>query len=278
VGSTPHNQRAKVLRNGLIVCLFNMLEQFLKERFGELAKTLSGTAIPYSDFPDSLKLLFSIRAIDGLRGFLRFSDRSLRLSLFDAYISPIGGMNSAPPNFSHFGFGHERSNINDGEVASTLSAFGVEECWKLMGAIAARTGIARASLKDDFQLIGSLRNAAAHSPTANITTSDLEMAASIVTATAIGFDLVATAAVQSYCSLPSASKIKQAVKSPSIRLRFLDHVRDNTWREKGEAAKRYLRTHPNLVTAKAMASGRPGASRETIVVRSASLIPVEWLN
>jgi hypothetical protein len=227
-----------------------MLEEFLKARFGELVKTLSGTAIPYADFPDDLEILLSIRAVDGLRGHLRFSDRQLRLGIFESHIGTIGGMNSTPPNFSHFGFGHERSNIGQGDVSSTLGAFGVEKCWSLMGSIASRSGIARASLVDDFRWIGTLRNKAAHNPSANTTTSDLEMAANIVMAIAIGFDLVATAAVRAYCSLPSVTRIKQAVKSPLVRLRFIDHVRDEMWRERGESARRYIRVHSDLMAAK----------------------------
>jgi hypothetical protein len=274
--SSPHNQRARVLRNGLAVCLFNMLEQFLKDRFSELIQGLSGAAIAYSDFPDELKGLVSIRAVNGLRGYLSVSDRTDRLALFHTHIGPVGGMNANPPTFSPLGFGYERSNIQEQDVARTLSAFGVDNSWQVMRDIAARSGIARPSLRDDFQLIGNLRNRAAHNPATNIGTSDLQMAANIVLAIAIGFDLVATAAVGTFCSLPTLSRIAQAVRRPSVQIRFIDHRGGDRWGEKSEVARRYIRTHSNLAAAKAMARSRTMAGRETVVVRTVSLIPMEW--
>ena len=278
LASSLHNQRARILRNGVVVCLFNMLEQFLKDRFAELVQGLSGASISFSDFPDPLKNLLSIRAVKGLRGYLNVSDRTQRLSLFHTHIGPIGGMNETPPIYSHLGFGYERSNIQEQDVAGTLGAFGVVDGWRLMRDVAARAGIARPSLRDDFQIIGALRNKAAHDPATNTGTFDLQMAANIVMATAIGFDLIATATVQAFCSLPSTHRISQAVQAPLVGLRFLDYRGGDLWGEKSEAAKRYVRVHPNLLAAKAMATARPASRSETTVVRSASLIPLEWLS
>src|SRR5436853_149257 len=63
---SEHNLKARILRNGLTVSAFSMLETYLEDRFEENVGELPRSKLAYKDFGENLRELLSRSALEGL--------------------------------------------------------------------------------------------------------------------------------------------------------------------------------------------------------------------
>jgi hypothetical protein len=275
-GISDQTNKARMLRSGLFITVFNALEHFLKERFAEIIAMLGGTTIAFPDFDDELKKLVTVHAITGLSGHLMRTDAESKIDEFMKHANALTRFAETPPIFSGLGFGYDKSNLSVDDLSRTLTALGVASGWTKMGALSGRAGLARLSLKADFQSLKVKRNGAAHTPMASVTSSDLEAGINISRAIALGFDILASDATRILVASASFGPAKAAIAGMAPRLRFIDEGPAENWAERSEGGARAIRRFPSKPQAVAAVCLRAGVRRETVVVRNGSLVPVEW--
>jgi hypothetical protein len=151
VGLSQHNVQARILRNGLIISSFSLMETYLEDRLEEKIRELSGSRIPYSSFSETLQTFLTVDAIAGMATKIGFADRSDRLQLAKRHLVQTANFRAVPPIYTGLGFSPKGSNISEGDIKSLFAAFGVRDGWRRLSALCGNVGSSRLSLRDDFK-------------------------------------------------------------------------------------------------------------------------------
>lgn len=277
VGDTPHNIRARFLRNGLIVQMYASLESNLKLRFEEFCRDLSQVGIPYGDFGDDLKSYFTFKAVYGLTGLIRRTDKSTRLATSEAQIGNLGLHLITPPTYSPLGFGYENSNIYADDIAAAIKAVGYKEPWKLMDAICASVGLTTTSTKVDISNFLERRNRAAHNASVSFGPTDIEQSARAAFQAAFCFDTLFTHFLRLLRRTGNLAQTVAALPTAAIQYRFLDEESSGAWKERVSTNGRPFRSFSNEADAKREAFLRASTKQQVLVLRDARGQPRDWM-
>lgn len=277
--NVEHNERARILRNGLCVVGFVQLEAFLKRRAGEVVSALDSSRVSFAALPEALRkraLLESTGAVYEQAERMRRSGDDYLTWIQNELVAVASSVGTAY-RISRLLFGHSQSNVNAEEISGLLNCLGVKDPWGSMERIGGRVGLGAPGLKECFQDAVRRRHSAAHDPAAMITTTDLTAFAREALAVAIGFDILLTIAMGRMQSGDAALLAgDKVVDDTSVRLRFIDHRADAKYCHRIENRKRAISVgrDANTLTQAALAAG--SHSNNPVVVRGASQIPVEW--
>lgn len=273
--TSPHNTRARILRNGLTVSAFSALETYIEDRLDEKIVDLSTSRIVYGAFDDRLRRFFSIDAISGLNNRISFLEKPNKLSFAETHLPRLAGFMGQPPQYTGLGFSPKGSNMSAEDIQTLLSSFGISDPWKSLSGISADLGASRVSLRDDFLNFVRARNKAAHDSTANTATADLQTFIDTALLVGIAADIAFTNALSCFTKAATFHAAVAAANKLPLQYRFLDQSPSGHWNErvglKGRVIKRYL----NRENALRRASLRRGAL--LIVVRDLRSIPVELI-
>jgi hypothetical protein len=260
VGLSQHNVQARILRNGLIISSFSLMETYLEDRLEEKIRELSGSRIPYSSFSETLQTFLTVDAIAGMATKIGFADRSDRLQLAERHLVQTANFRAVPPIYTGLGFSPKGSNISEGDIKSLFAAFGVRDGWRRLSALCGNVGSSRLSLRDDFKNL----------------TADVET--HLATALLIGLtsDIVITHAIDCFLKKRSLAAAETAANNvSSLSVRFLDEQVGGLWIERvginGSVIKRYADRGLGKAEARSRSRLLP------IVVRNSSLVPIELL-
>lgn len=266
----PQNNRARIIRSGLIVSTFAHLEAYIAERLEEVLQTLPSSSIAYSSFDDRLRRFFSIEAIYGLRRRVGFMQGTDDLAFAEMHLPRLAGFSLTPPSFTGLGFSPNSSNVNPGDIANLLRAFGIKDVWRKLAAICTQIGISRISVEDDFKNLLRTRNRAAHDSATNVPTGDLTSLIGAAILIGMSVDIAVSYAIECYVRSATFRRAVSAADRLDVRLRFLDEGPAGTWRERARSGGRTIRVHADFNTAYA-AAVKPSVG---IIVRDARLFPL----
>ena len=249
-----------LLRRGLTVTGFNLLETFIAARLDEIADYLNGGQVQFIDLPDALqtrairntleiaaaRLRRMSKAPEDLRPFARqvgrslvAVDRSLALSSF-TWLWP-------------------GSNLGPSDYAAILKAFHVAKPWEDVDAIGLRLGLASSSLNTLEDLVRE-RHKCAHEALYGVTPIWLRTVPPRVLALGMSFDaLVSVAAHRLRVGEPVFLADDKAMTAASVGLRFV-RERVSGAAEVVEHAKRASRVDadPDALFAAAASRCKPG--------------------
>jgi RiboL-PSP-HEPN len=274
VSASEHNIRARILRNGLIISSFALMESYLEDRLDEKIRELSNSAISYSSFNEPLRSFLTVEAIKGLATRIGFSDRSDQLQLAERLLVDAAGFRAAPPNYTGLGFSPKGSNISENDIKNLFSAFGVTDSWRLLSNLCAKLGSARVSLRDDFKNFLRARNKSAHDSTTNVPTADVET--HLATALLIGItsDIVVTNTIDCFVVKRTTAAAELAANSiATLSIRFFDEQGGGAWAERVDINGRVIKRYSDR--AAGMTEVRSRSRPLPIVVRNTSLVPME---
>ena len=273
--NAAHNTGATILRNGLVVSAFSLLEGYLQERIDETIIELRRSSIDYLMLGDKLRKLLSLDAIVGLGTRLGFVDKSDKLAFAEASIARLAGSSGSPINYTGLGFSPKGSNVSGEDVQIVLAAFGIQNPWQSMGSVISSLGATRLSIKDDFRNFARARNKAAHDSATNITTSDLKTYLDTALLVGMASDIILTNAVAAFVSEQTLSAATTSANILPPNYRFLDQDQNGRWKEKIGTAGRTIKLHADKLAAVGEALRR--ARRLIVVVRDTRAIPVELI-
>lgn len=271
---SEHNIKARILRNGLVVSAFTLLETYLEDRLGEAILRLTTSNIPYSGFSDELRSFFSVRAVQGLSNRLSFMDKNDKLLFAEQNISSIARIFSTPSSYSNFGFRSTGSNIKPEDITDLPRFFGVTNGWSQLQAVCSEIGASRYDLNNDFRNFKKARNLGAHEIGSNMASSDLNT--HIETALLIGIvaDISFTNAIDWLCKSPTHARAVQSISTNRPVYRFLQERSNNKWAEYSMGSNRAVKLYPDLQTARNAILSRPNRTDVHIVAKDLTLRPV----
>lgn len=271
--SLPHNTGARVLRVGVAVSAFSLLESYVKAIFKELTEVLSTSVMRYRDFPDSLRKFIVIDAVSGLTNSASFiKDVSLKMNHIESEILNISAFDSAPPVYTSHGFSPRGSNVGAEDIKSALSAFGLSDGWGKLNGIASLIGATSVDLRNDYSTIAEARHKSAHTA-ANIPTNDLKNNINAAAKIGICLDILCMRLAHTIQRSPNARQLAADITAMSYSARFLDLSLDGKWHELSLSGRRTIKKYADKNTALSVMAAR--RSVDPIIVRNASLTPLE---
>lgn len=271
----PANLSARILRHGLAVSAFSMLEKYVGAVFEHLlVEDLGKSKMAFADLPDNIRDFIVVESVVGMSNRLSFIRTSPdRLNYVDQTLALVTKYKAVPPAYTALGFSPKGSNVGHEDIKQAFGVFGVRDAWGKMNLLAATFGGAVLSLRDNFIALGSARHRAAHDPVSSIPVADLQ--SNIRSAIVIGIccDVIAKNAGAAIRACRNKNNLENDVARFSRASRFLDQQIDGSWLERASpmhrGAKRYA-DRPAGITGARARGGRP-----FVVVRDTTGQPVE---
>lgn len=192
---TPHDSEAdamaQLLRNGLAVSSFAVLEDFLKSRTAEVFARLSGTPLPFQHLPELLQEMAMERVVLALGSQVERQSRDGDPKpLIRSVGTSLGSTSGVSYSLSPLGFGHRKSNVGHADIKEVLRAFNVRDPWTSASAFAARLGLGTIGLQEAFRNANRRRNQGAHVAAAETPLGELQNYPREALAIAAGFDVL----------------------------------------------------------------------------------------
>jgi len=276
--TTSQDESARLLRNGLSVIGLVLLEEYLRRRTAEIARYLGRGRLPMSAWPEKLRKLATERAPRNLASQIDALVREKEdpLPLLRATSLAWPARDQSPARVPAVGFLWSGSNVRSDDVASMLSALGVERPWDQLTDVAKRAGFTRVQSMDSL-FAGVLRDRhhAAHRIEKDTLLLDIRSFPNSALAFALAFDAVACRAAALCRSQQLGQPATRAVTSADIRLRFLDDTGAG-WSESVEGLAGRVATTARVTSAVAAAVRRTVPAGDVLVRRDRSLTPVWW--
>lgn len=272
----PHNVSARILRHGIAVSAFAVLETYVKSILEYLVSRVALSPIIYTQFPDKLRKFISVDSISGFNNNLYFiRDEAAKMLYVDSHIASIAGYSANPPRYTSFGFSPTGANVGHEDVKKGFGAFGMNDAWGELDSIATLIGASSLSLNNDFKTLAQARHSSAHDPAGNIPTATLQSNLNAAVLPGVTIDLLAKGLGSAIQSCADPTRLAAAITGISHPVRFLDQQLDGTWLERPTLTARGVRKYADLAAGQAGISSRKSFSY--IVVRDTSTRPIELL-
>ena len=185
-----HNLRASMLRQGLAVLTFSTVETFIRERTGEILKTLTNKRLTFSDLSPTLQKATTLGALEGVRFRLKFQPQQDKINWLMTALAPISSATTNIRYLSEHSFGYAASNLDETDIRDILKAFGIDMPWIQMTQLTSRLGMALLDCESEFQALKKRRHSSAHALTANVLHADLFNSVRSALAICLAFDLL----------------------------------------------------------------------------------------
>jgi len=273
-----HNNTARLLRNGLAVVGFAILEDFVRGRLKEILARVGSSNIPFDELPDPLRNAAVLGAVHALayHGELRRRQGDDYVSFIQEHGCLIGSTRSASYKISEMALGWDRPNLSASDIKDILTTFKIRDGWGNIEALAKRVGLASPSLREDFSQAARRRHRAAHLATADTEVTHLMSFGHQAIGIALGFDALLSCSLRRLLDRDSSYlSDKGSVQEGEIRARFIDPD-GTTWREIKEGSKRAVRRNSDVKALTSACLARPDARNDLVIVRDSSRQPTKW--
>jgi hypothetical protein len=269
------NLSARVLRHGLAVSAFSMLEKYVDAVFEHLLlEDVSKANLAFSDLPESIRNFVVVDSVAGVVNRLSFIKSSPdRYNYVDQKLTLLTQYKAVPPTYTALGFSPRGSNIGHEDIKQAFGIFGVKDAWGKMNDLAAKFGGAVLSLRENFIALASARHSAAHDPVSSIPVADLQ--SNIRSAIVIGIccDVIAKNAGVAIRTCHDKKQLENDVARFTRPYRFLDQQADGSWLERPSPSSRGVKRYSDRAAGITGAHARRGTPY--IVVRDLTGQPVE---
>lgn len=276
IAPSEHNSVANLLRKGLSIVAFNILEDYIKNKAAEALVSLSASTIPFSNLPDSLQE----SAIFGALNSLGFQSKILKKENPDYKIiiqqetKKIASTGSLPYELSKYALLSSGSNVASREITEFLDAFGIANGWTQLKLISDAIGGGIPDLAQAFNNATYRRHNSAHSASFNYQYLWLENLKSEILAISASIDIAISA------------RCRQARRSPTVRLsahnlsddlnfRFFESHR-GTFKETKSIGGRSIKNWGTIEDAFASHASRIEGRREFLIALNTSRRIMDW--
>jgi hypothetical protein len=275
--NAAHNDSVRIIRNGLAVQCFNILEDFIKARTAELLDGVSTSGLPFQYLPERFQWATTVDAVRAIDYQLKLRERADRILYAQDYTAKISSSKTGPLDLAETAFFHAASNIAGDHVREAMNAFAVSDPWKQCSALASRLGLSGIPADAVFQSLAQRRHNAAHNASASVSELDLQQSLSDAAALAICFDILSSRAMFGICKLKAAHPKGSWIINDQalIPLRFIKHSK-NRFCEIKEKGTRSVRVHVDALHLVPAATTRTKREGGALLVYDAGGFPITW--
>lgn len=173
VAPSEHNNVANLLRKGLSIVAFNILEDFIKNKAYESLDIIAASGISYNNLPNELQDYAIAGALSSLNfqsGLLKKENLDYKL-LIQQETKKIASTADTPFFLSKYTLLSSGSNVLSREISDFLRAFGIGNGWVQLKVISDSIGGGIPDLGQAYNLASQRRHNSAHSATYMYNTS-----------------------------------------------------------------------------------------------------------
>jgi hypothetical protein len=255
IAQSEHNSVANLLRKGICIVAFNILEDYIKKKAIESLDILALTGISYTNLSDFLQE----SAINGALTSLNFQARILKGDGQDYKLTiqeetrKIASTIGSPFELSKYTLLSSGSNVTSDEIGDFLRAFGITGGWRLLKTISDSVGGGIPDLAVAFRLASQRRHSCAHSANFNYDYTWLTNLKTEILSICSAIDIAISA------------RCRQATRNPNLPL--VSHDLNN------ELKFRFLELHGNIYKETTVIGGRSRKNWSDLSAAFASLMP-----
>lgn len=244
IAPSPHNGVANLLRKGLGIVAFNILEDYIKNRSNEALNVLSNSTVAFSRLPESLQAA----SITGALNALTFKSKLLKKDggdwklLVQDEALKIHSTKQAVFELSSYSFFSASSNIGETEISDLLKAFGIAGGWTQLKSVADSVNGGLPDLSQTYRNAAARRHSSAHSASFRYDYQWLLEIKNEILAIAASLDVLLCARCRQIAANPG-KKVEDHDITAALKYRFLEKV-GTQYRETvtigGRAKKRWI--------------------------------------
>lgn len=224
-GDSLQNRTATLIRKGLGIVAFNILEDFIKERTNEMFVSVSSSLATFGMLPDELREAATLGAIKGLaaRAILTKKEQGDWINLIQLEALKINSTaQSSRYDISGLSLMSEGSNIYATDIPKALKCLNIDGGWSTLQEISLLINGGIPSLAQSFSNISSRRHKAAHVANFDYEHGWLQESINEILAISCTFDIALTAGCRKLHKKPHISLGKTRLEN-EIKCRFLIH-------------------------------------------------------
>lgn len=257
--ATETTDRGSVLRRGLVVSAYNLLETFVMERTTELLRHAGAGPTQFADLSDgqrkkALRNTLQVASRRVFRGEWDLPSLGQLAGELGASLSQSGGLGLHP-----YAFLWDGSNMSPDDLRGTLRMWHVASPFEQLRLLSGDLGFdilnplgaGQIDLREDLTSLMQMRHRCAHDSSAAISGLELRAIPNRILRVAAPFDVLASSGAQHLrVGTPAYLVDDDFVKAPKVEIRVIE-ARSHTWallRKSGIAAERVMPTAEPLVS------------------------------
>lgn len=224
LAENDHNGVANLLRKGLGIVAFNILEDFIKMKAGEALQQLSNSGIIFSNLSEDLQRLSTFGALGSLQfrsELLRKESETDSIALIQSEAFNIHSTSLHPFQLSSLSLVSSGSNIYDNEVNLMLKSFGISGGWNALKNLSDSIGGGIPDLAQAYKNAAKRRNKCAHSANYYYDYLWLSGLKNEIIAIAASIDILLTARCRQVERFPEVKLTSHDIQS-ALNFRFLE--------------------------------------------------------
>ncbi|WIE52601.1 HEPN domain-containing protein [Pseudomonas sp. GM17] len=277
IARDTHNGVANLLRKGLAIVVFNILEDYIKKRTTEALKRISSSGIGFDKLPPKLQDASILDALTSLAFKAKLDKKDNNNNWRGLIQSEALKIHSTGNNvfeLSEFSLASSSSNISPDDITNILNAFGITGGWNTLKKISDSIGGGLPDLSQSYKNAASRRHSCAHEANFNYNYSWLSSIKGELLAIAASLDIALEARCRQVENSPHTIMSDHALDQ-ALNYRFL-HNTNSQYKEllKFNGASR--KNWTDLSTALLQIRPRLGGNNEFLVVLDEKKSILDW--
>jgi hypothetical protein len=228
-----HNEKVRMLRNGMSIIGFTILEDFIKRRTGEILKSIGTTNCNFNLLPEKLKESVTFQALKGINSRAETLKRNSEdyISFIQNETGFISSTKNSVFEFSEYSIGWDKSNLNSTDISKILGVFNVLGGWNSIQILSSLINCSLLNPNEIFKNFAMNRHKSAHNTDADSLLTDLESFIYQSKTIAFCFDALINKSL-SYIRLNDSNFLNGSTKTDptNIKIRYLLEV-NGKWKE-----------------------------------------------
>lgn len=273
-----HNNRARVVRNGVAVVSFSVLEEFIKARLGEILVDVSQSGTFFNELPEDLQEAVTFGAIASIAYTSKLMDKSVNshITFVQQEAASIASTLSFPFNISPKSIGWDKANLGKDDVKNFMEKLKISGGWQTLREISVRVNHTLPNPSESFTNAARRRHRAAHMPSTSTLFSDL--VSFLTEARVIGFayDCMLTHAKR-LIEIRDTMYLKKntVINHLNVKFRFIEH-RNKFWCECKSPGGSVVRKSGTRNVAVTRALPRVRKNKEILVILGSTRQILDW--
>ena len=275
---TEHNEKVKMLRNGMAIIAFTVLEDFIKTRIGEILKKIGTTSVSFNSLPHKIKEAATVSALKGIQSRADTLRRNAEdhLTFIQQETLFVSSTKNSVYELSEFSLGWDKSNISADDVKNFLGIFGIKDGWKVIQQISSSISITLPNPSEIFNNAAMRRHRAAHNAAADSLLIDLQDFVAQAKVIALGFDSLLARSLK-FIENNDTDFLNEIKKIELIHLKFRFILeKDGKWKEYTTTSSRAVKADRSQAVVQAAALKRARKNGEVLVIKSVSNKLIDW--
>lgn len=277
--NVQHNNIATLLRKGLGIVAFNILEDYIKERTVEMFKFIPSSLISFSNLPSDFQEAATIGALRALIGKVVTTKKNKEnwLDLIQTEASHINSTSLVNGyTISELSLMSENSNIYSDDIPKALKCLNIEGGWNTLQRVSGEIYGGVPNLNQSYTNISSRRHRAAHVAGFDYEYGWLESAPSEIRAIASSFDISLAYGCRKIRSSPANPIQKDDLKN-GLLFRFLvQSTKVDEYHEKVNVSSRTIKKWSDYQTAIQNLVPKCQRKNEFLVVLNTQHRIIDW--